>query len=42
VAPKLTAGYHVFSVLGTDDQGNLRTSNPVLVIAGKRPARGTE
>jgi hypothetical protein len=33
--PILKTGYHVFSVLGTDDQGNLQTSNPVLVIAGK-------
>jgi hypothetical protein len=35
--PKFTArslapGYHVFSVLGTDAQGNLRTSNPALVV----------
>ncbi|MCX7047749.1 MAG: hypothetical protein NTX50_19965 [Candidatus Sumerlaeota bacterium] len=36
-AKNLTAGYHVFSVLGTDAQGNIRTSNPVLVIVGKLP-----
>jgi hypothetical protein len=32
VAKNLTPGYHVFSVLGTDDQRNLRTSNPVMVV----------
>ena len=32
-AKHLTPGYHVFSVLGTDAQGNLRTSNPALVVA---------
>ena len=26
------AGYHAFSVLGTDDNGNTRPSNPVLVV----------
>lgn len=31
-ATNLTPGYHVFSALGTDAQGNLRTSNPVLVV----------
>ena len=31
-AKNLTPGYHVFSVLGTDAQGNLRTSNPALVV----------
>ena len=31
-ATNLTPGYHVFSVLGTDAQGNLRTSNPALVV----------
>ncbi|HEY7115294.1 MAG TPA: hypothetical protein VH475_01840 [Tepidisphaeraceae bacterium] len=31
-AKNLTPGYHVFSVLGTDARGNLRTSNPVLVV----------
>lgn len=28
----LTAGYHAFSVLGTDEKGNIRPSNPVLVV----------
>ena len=28
----LKAGYHAFSVLGTDGQGNIRPSNPVLVV----------
>jgi hypothetical protein len=28
----LKAGYHAFSVLGTDGQGNMRPSNPVLVV----------
>ena len=31
-ATNLSPGYHVFSVLGTDAQGNLRTSNPVMVV----------
>jgi hypothetical protein len=32
-AKKLTAGYHVFSVLGTDARGNVRSSGPALVVA---------
>ena len=28
----LKAGYHAFSVLGTDGKGTLRPSNPVLVV----------
>ena len=28
----LRAGYHAFSVLGTDGKGNIRPSNPVLVV----------
>jgi len=28
----LKAGYHAFSVLGTDAKGNIRPSNPVLVV----------
>jgi hypothetical protein len=36
-ATNLTPGYHVFSVLGTDAQGNLRTSNPALVVV-RRPS----
>lgn len=31
-AKNLTPGYHVFSVLGTDVQGNQRTSNPTMVV----------
>jgi hypothetical protein len=31
----LKAGYHAFSVLGTDGKGNLRPSNPVLVVVRK-------
>jgi hypothetical protein len=34
----LKAGYHAFSVLGTDGKGNLRPSNPVLVVVRKRAA----
>ena len=28
----LKAGYHAFSVLGTNGKGNIRPSNPVLVV----------
>lgn len=28
-------GYHAFSVLGTDSKGNVRTSNPMLVVVRK-------
>jgi hypothetical protein len=28
----LKAGYHAFSVLGTDSKGNTRPSNPVLIV----------
>ncbi|HEX2949615.1 MAG TPA: Ig-like domain-containing protein [Armatimonadota bacterium] len=38
-AANLTAGFHVFSVLGTDAQGNVRTSNPVLVVVRSLPAK---
>jgi hypothetical protein len=31
----LKTGYHAFSVLGTDDKGDVRTSNPVLVVVRK-------
>ena len=31
----LTAGYHAFSVLGTDGKGTIRPSNPVLVVVRK-------
>ena len=36
-AMNLQPGYHAFSILGTDAQGNLRTSNPVLVVVRKLP-----
>ena len=31
-ATDLTPGYHVFSILATDDKGNVRTADPKLVI----------
>jgi hypothetical protein len=34
----LKAGYDAFSVLGTDAKGNIRPSNPVLVVVRKRAA----
>ena len=34
----LAPGFHAFSVLGTDAQGHLRPSNPVLVVVRKLPA----
>jgi hypothetical protein len=34
----LTTGYHAFSVLGTDGRGNMRPSNPVLVVVRKMAA----
>jgi hypothetical protein len=34
----LTAGYHAFSVLGTDGKGTVRPSNPVLVVVRKLAA----
>jgi hypothetical protein len=37
-ATKLTPGYHVFSVLGTDAKGTVRSSDPVMVIVRKPPA----
>jgi hypothetical protein len=37
MATKLAAGYHVFSVLGTDAQENVRTSNPMMVVVRKGP-----
>ena len=39
-APDLAAGYHGFSVLGTDAQGQVRPSNPVLVVVRKLPMPG--
>lgn len=32
----LKAGYHAFSVLGTDGKGNVRSSDPVLVVVRNR------
>ncbi|MBL8866277.1 MAG: hypothetical protein JNK93_12020 [Planctomycetia bacterium] len=32
---KLKAGYRAYSVLGTDAKGNVRPSNPVLVVVRK-------
>jgi hypothetical protein len=37
-ATNLTPGYHVFSVLGTDAEGAVRTSDPVMVVVRKLPA----
>jgi hypothetical protein len=34
----LRAGYHAFSVLGTDGKGNIQPSNPVLVVVRKLAA----
>ena len=34
-ATKLTPGYHVFSVLGTDAAGTVRTSDPKMVVVRK-------
>lgn len=36
-ATDLTAGYHVFSILATDSDGNVRTADPKLVIV--KPAK---
>ena len=33
----LKTGYHAFSVLGADGKGNIRTSNPVLVVVRSKP-----
>jgi len=35
-ATNLTSGYHVFSVLGIDAQGKMRTSNPAMVVVHPR------
>ena len=40
-AMDLAAGYHAFSVLGTDAQGKLRPSDPVLVVVRKLAADGS-
>jgi hypothetical protein len=36
-ATNLTPGYHVFSVLGTDAGGDIRSSNPVMVVVHTPP-----
>jgi hypothetical protein len=36
-AKNLALGYHVFSVLGTDAGGDIRPSNPVMVIVRSSP-----
>ena len=36
-ATNLKPGYHVFSVLGTDDAGSVRTSDPVMVVVRPLP-----
>jgi dienelactone hydrolase len=38
-ATDLAAGFHVFSVRGTDAKGELRPSNPVLVVVGRASAK---
>lgn len=38
-ATSLTPGYHIFSVLGTDAAGTVRTSNPVMVVVRRPPAK---
>jgi len=37
IVTDLKAGYHAFSVLGTDGKGNIRPSDPVLVVVRKLP-----
>jgi hypothetical protein len=37
-ATNLSPGYHVFSVLGTDAGGDIRSSNPVMVVVRSPPA----
>jgi hypothetical protein len=37
----LKAGYHAFSVLGTNGKGNIRPSNPVLVVV-RKPAAASQ
>jgi hypothetical protein len=37
-AKDLKAGYHAYSVFGTDRKGNIRPSNPVLVVVRKLAA----
>ena len=39
-ATDLTPGFHVFSVLGTDPNGDIQTSNPVLVVVRRPPTNG--
>ena len=37
-ATNVTPGYHVFSVLGTDAAGTVRTSDPVMVVVRRPPS----
>jgi len=40
-ATNLTPGYHVFSVLATDAQGNVRTADPKMVVVRRQPTEAT-
>jgi len=40
-ATNLTPGYHVFSVLGTNAEGDVRPSNPVMVVVSRLPTHVT-
>lgn len=40
IAANLAPGYHVFSVLGTDAAGTVRSSDPVMVVVRAAPDRG--
>jgi hypothetical protein len=42
VVKNLKAGYHAFSILGTDGKANTRTSNPVLVVVRKPPGAAND
>jgi hypothetical protein len=42
IIQNLQPGYHAFSILGTDDEGAVRPSNPVLVVVRKRTASPAE
>jgi hypothetical protein len=37
MATNLTPGYHVFSVLAKDDKGNVRTTDPRMVVVRPLP-----
>jgi hypothetical protein len=38
----LKAGFHAFSILGTDYKGTIRPSNPVLIVVRKLPGSTKE